>query len=193
MNKDERTFSIDIQKIDLKGFNNKGKVLDIGGGGEGVIGQLLGERVIAIDSRSDELEEAPEGPLKIIMDAKDLKFLNNTFDLVTSFFTMMYIDNQDHLKVFEEIYRALKDEGEFVIWDVTVPQYPGGIKDIFLLPLEIELNVKKVTTTYGVKWNKTEQDIRYYIELGEKVGFEVITKEEIDQIYCIRFKKKVRI
>jgi hypothetical protein len=53
MNKDERILSIDLQKIDLKGFNHKGKILDIGGGGEGIIGQILGEKVIAIDSRSD--------------------------------------------------------------------------------------------------------------------------------------------
>lgn len=79
--------------------------------------------------------------------------------------------------MFEEIHRVLKDEGEFIIWDVTVPQFPGGIKDIFLVPLEIKLKDKKVTTIYGVMWNKAEQDVKYYIELGEKVGFEVITKE----------------
>lgn len=189
MNNDERIFSIDVHKVNLKNFNHKGKVLDIGSGGEGIIGQVLGEKVIAIDPRRDELEEAPEGPLKIIMDARDLKFLDSTFDLVTSFFTMMYIDSQDHLTVFEEIYEVLKDEGEFVIWDVTVPQYPGGIKDIFLVPLEIELKDKKVTTTYGIRWHKTRLDMDYYIELGEKIGFEVITKEVMDQIYRIRFRK----
>lgn len=62
-----------------------------------------------------------------------------------------------------------------------------------MVPLEIELKDKKITTTYGVMWNKVEQDVKYYIELGEKVGFEVITKEEINQIYCIKFKKKVNI
>lgn len=62
-----------------------------------------------------------------------------------------------------------------------------------MLPLEIELNDKKVTTTYGVKWHKTRLDMGYYIELGKIVGFKVVVKEEIDQIYCIRFKKKVSI
>lgn len=191
MNQDERMFLIDVQNINLTEFRQKGRVLDIGGGGEGIIGQLFSEKVIAIDLRSDELEEASEGPLKIIMDAKDLKFLNKTFDGITSFFTLMYIEKQYHKKVFQEIYRVLKDEGEFAIWDVTIPQYPGGIKDIFLIPLEIKLNDKKVTTTYGVSWNQAEQDIDYYTMLGEEVGFEVITKEEMSQTYHIKFKKKV--
>ncbi|SDY53410.1 Methyltransferase domain-containing protein [Proteiniborus ethanoligenes] len=193
MNQDERMFSIGVQNINLKEFSQKGRVLDIGGGGEGIIGQLLGEKVIAIDPRSDELEEAAEGPLKIIMDARELKFLNKTFDGVTSFFTLMYIEKQYHQKVFEEIYRVLKDEGEFVIWDATISQFPGGIKDIILVPLEIELKDKKITTTYGVLWNKAQQDMKYYIKLGEKIGFEVITKEEMNQTYYIRFKKKVSI
>lgn len=189
MNQDERIFPIVLQTIDLKEFNHKGKVLDIGGGGEGVIGQALGEKVVAIDPRSDELEEAPEGPLKIIMDARELKFLNNTFDLITSFFTMMYIDSQDHLKVFEEIYRVLSEEGKFIIWDVIVPKYPGGIKDLFLVPLEICLRDKKVNTTYGIRWQETRLDMEYYMELGRKVGFIVTTKEEMNQVYCIKFSK----
>ncbi|WP_352419071.1 class I SAM-dependent methyltransferase [Proteiniborus sp.] len=191
MSQDERMYSIDLQSINLTEYSQKGKVLDIGGGGEGIIGQLLGEKVIAIDPRSDELEEAAEGPLKIIMDARELKFLNNTFDGATSFFTLMYIEKQYHQKVFEEIYRVLKDEGELTIWDATIPPYPGGIKDIFLVPLEIDLKDKKITTTYGVLWDQAEQDMKYYIQLGERVGFEVAKKEEMGQIYCIGFKKKV--
>lgn len=193
MNQDERIFSIGIQNIDLAEFSQKGRVLDIGGGGEGIIGQLLGEKVIAIDPRSDELEEAEEGPLKIIMDAKELKFLNKTFDGITSFFTFMYIEKQYHQKIFEEIYRVLKDDGDFVVWDVTIPQYPGGIRDIFVVPLEIKLKDKKVTTAYGVLWDQAEQDMDYYIKLGEKIGFEVIAEEDMNQIYCIKFKKKASV
>ena len=39
-----------------------GSVLDIGGGGEGIIGRLYGKNVTAIDIRQEELDEAPEGP-----------------------------------------------------------------------------------------------------------------------------------
>lgn len=36
-----------------------GSILDIGGGGEGVIGLLYGSQVTAIDNRQEELDEAP--------------------------------------------------------------------------------------------------------------------------------------
>jgi len=193
VNQNERMYSIGVQSINLTEFSQEGRILDIGGGGEGIIGQLLGEKVVAIDPRGDELEEAAEGPLKIIMDARELKFLNETFDGITSFFTLMYVEKQYHYKVFEEIHRVLKDKGEFTMWDATIPQYPGEIKDIFLVPLEIKLRSRKITTTYGVLWDKAEQDMNYYIKLGETVGFQIVMKEEINQIYCIKFKKKVRV
>lgn len=188
---DEGMFSIDIQNINLTEFTQKGRVLDIGGGGEGIIGQVLGERVVSIDTRRDELEEAAKGPLKIIMDARELKFLNDTFEEVTSFFTLMYIEKQYHQKVFEEIYRVLKNAGEFTIWDVTIPKYAGGVEDIFLVPLQIKLKHKNITTTYGVLWKQAEQDIEYYVKLGEKIGFKVISKQAMNQIYCVKFRKAV--
>ncbi|TFF89622.1 MAG: methyltransferase domain-containing protein, partial [Promethearchaeota archaeon] len=73
--------NLDLVKIDLNG-----RILDIGGGGEGVIGQLKGAQVVAIDLRADELMEAADGDyLKVIMDAKQLKFLDDYFDTITAF------------------------------------------------------------------------------------------------------------
>ena len=100
----EKYFTIGPLKIDLTDIKMEGRILDIGGGGEGIIGQFIGEQVIAIDPSKRELEEAPKsGALNIIMDAKDLKFLDNTFDSVSAFFTMMYIPLTDHKKIFQEI------------------------------------------------------------------------------------------
>jgi len=46
---EEKIHFIDLHKIDLTDVELKGKILDIGGGGEGIIGQLKGEQVVAID------------------------------------------------------------------------------------------------------------------------------------------------
>lgn len=81
-----RIFAIKEQKVNLSNIRLEGLILDIGGGGQGVIGQFEKDKVIAIDHNKRELKEAPEGGLKIIMDAGELKFLNNTFGTVTSFF-----------------------------------------------------------------------------------------------------------
>ena len=77
---EERYFLFDTQEITVNDFDAAGYILDIGGGGEGIIGILKGESVIAIDLRKEELEEAADGPLKIIMDARDLQFLDSTFN-----------------------------------------------------------------------------------------------------------------
>ncbi|MFC1879420.1 class I SAM-dependent methyltransferase [Chloroflexota bacterium] len=86
----ERFFLFEQQKVKVHDFESSGHILDIGGGGEGIIGILKGEKVIAIDPRKRELEEAADGPLKIVMDARDLFFLDSTFNTVTAFFTLMY-------------------------------------------------------------------------------------------------------
>ena len=58
--------SVEWTLVDIE---HQGMILDIGGGGEGVIGKLHGKDVVAIDLKKEELLEAADGPLKIIMDA----------------------------------------------------------------------------------------------------------------------------
>lgn len=123
------------------------------------------------------------------MDAKELSFLDNSFDAVTSFFTMMYIDNNHHEKVFKEIYRVLKKNGEFILWDAIIPEYDGGRKDIFVVQLEISTPIKVIKTGYGVSRIGQAQDIQYFVRLGESLGFKVIKEKVKDQIYKINFKK----
>ncbi len=52
---------------------------------------------ISDDANQRELEEAPNGPLKIVMDARDLEFLDGAFGAVTAFFMLMYVDQADFL------------------------------------------------------------------------------------------------
>jgi len=100
---------LEQQKIDMTDVELSGRILDVGGGGEGIIGLLKGENVVAIDRRESELKEAPPGDyLKIIMDAKELKFIGETFDTATAFFTLMYIPLEIHQIIFQEIHRVLK-------------------------------------------------------------------------------------
>ena len=71
-------------------FAADGYILAIGGGGEGTIGRLKGSQVIAVDILKSELLEAPDGPLKIIMDARDLKFIDKTFTRIFIFKFLRY-------------------------------------------------------------------------------------------------------
>jgi hypothetical protein len=70
----EQIFTHPKLDVVLPDFPAQGLILDIGGGGEGVIGQLKGKQVVAIDLSRQELDEAPGEPLlKIVMDAYPLR------------------------------------------------------------------------------------------------------------------------
>jgi ubiquinone/menaquinone biosynthesis C-methylase UbiE len=181
----------DPQEIDLTNIKLKGRILDIGGGGEGVIGQLKGSNVVAIDLRKSELEESLEAgdkeSLKIIMDAKDLKFLDNTFDTITAFFSLMYIPKNDHEQIFKEIYRVLKVNGEFLFWDLTIPKNTKK-KYIYVIPIKVQIKNKKIKTGYGTRWNK-EQNLEYFIDLIKKVGFTIRDQKQEEEYFFLRFQK----
>ena len=178
----------ELHHIDLTKIQLNGQILDIGGGGEGVIGQLAGHYVISIDPSERELKEAPSDCVKIIMNGKDLKFLDDTFDSITLFFTMMYIPTSDHKKVFKEIYRVLKTKGKLFLWDLTLPERPETEKDIYAIKLEVDIGVKKITTGYGTSWGK-KFDMEHYLDLGKKVGFKVIEKEVNGETFFIKYLK----
>jgi len=181
---------IELQKIDLTDVELTGRILDIGGGGEGIIGLLKGERVVAIDRRESELKEAPPGDyLKIIMDAKDLKFLDESFDTATAFFTLMYVPIENHQKIFQEIHRVLKKGGEFVVWDFPIPKRDTPEKEFYGLYLEVKIRKTKISTGYVTRWVK-EQDLECYTNLGTSNGFSVVEKYPVDGIFYIRFKKE---
>jgi hypothetical protein len=48
---EERYYLYERQLVTLDDFPSSGHILDIGGGGEGVIGRLKGQDVIAIDNQ----------------------------------------------------------------------------------------------------------------------------------------------
>ena len=180
---------VDKHIIKLEKHKREGWILDIGGGGEGIISQLYGEQVIAIDPLKSELEEAPiNEALKIIMNAKELTFLDNQFNTVTSFFTMMYIPNDDIEKVFKEIYRVMTLDGEFLLWDLTIPARNLD-KDIYAILLTVELEKRFIETGYGVRWTEQERSIDWYGRLGKKVGLKIMEQKGNGETFFIKMKK----
>ncbi len=177
-------------QVKLEDFPAEGHILDIGGGGEGIIGQLKGSQVIAIDISKRELEDAPPGPLKIEMDARDLKFLDGAFKTVTVFFTFMYIDDSDHGKVFQEIHRVLETGGRLLIWDVTLAERPDPQRKMALFMLTITLPQIEVKTGYGVRWPEGGRPLSHYLNLAEDVGFEVSVKNVDGKLFFMEMIKK---
>lgn len=179
-------FIVDTQCIVLNSLRTEGYVLDIGGGGEGIIGKLNGKQVIAIDIDQKELEETNNEAFKIVMDATDLKFLPNTFDVCTAFFSLMYIPVNRHLKVFEEVYEVLKKKGRFLIWDVEIPKMDESFGE-FVVLLKIKLPNEEIETGYGSRWHV--QDVGYFMELAKQTGFQVLNSWSQDKIFYLEMLK----
>jgi ubiquinone/menaquinone biosynthesis C-methylase UbiE len=177
------------QDIALDHIATRGYILDIGGGGEGIIGQLEGERTIAIDASQRELIEAPDGPLKIVMDATDLHFLDDTFEVVTAFFTLMYIPGVKHTQVFAEMFRVLAPGGRCLLWDVVCPPRTDPEKDILVLPLTVKLPDTRVSTGYGAHWPEAGRGIEHYVTLAKATGFERVAQSIQGNVIILELQK----
>ena len=180
-----------ITGIDMRKLNIKGDILDLGAGGEGIIAQLFGNQVIGIapEAHSGGLVSAPECRLKIMMDARDLKFVDNSFCSVTIFYTLMYIDFSDYEKVFNEVYRVLKPGGSFYIWDLEIPKSTGTSAKFYLNFFEILLPDKTVKTGYAAKWGEKFQNLKTLRELALKIGFDVVKEKSSNGNLFLMLKK----
>jgi SAM-dependent methyltransferase len=181
----ERTHAVS-GRLELAPLEAEGFILDIGGGGEGIIGRLNGRQVVSIDLSAGELEETDNESLKIVMDATDLKFTPSQFDAATSFFTLLYIDREKHERVFREVHRVLKEKGRFLIWDVEIPEKVEG-KPFFLVRLEISLPGEKVNTGYGVRLARQDRD--GFKEMAAMTGFEVADEWSGGEIFYLELRK----
>ena len=163
----------------------KGKILDIGGGGEGIIGRLYRWQVTAIDNRKEELDEAPNGFEKILMDATELQYAENAFDNVTFFYSLMFMNEKDQQIALREAARVVKENGEIHIWDCKIDTaYPQP----FCIDVDVKLPDEKIHTTYGVGKcdTQSEQSIR---KMCENAGLEVETVEADGKQFYMKCKK----
>jgi SAM-dependent methyltransferase len=187
---EDRLYLFERQEVVVHDFDATGFILDIGGGGRGVIGQLKGVQVVAIDPSARELEGAAPGPLKVIMDATDLHFLDETFGAATSFYSLMYIEEtDDHKKAFAEVFRVLTCGGRFMIWEAIIPPRVDANRDIAVFPLTVKLPDEEIDAGYGVLWPEEGRDTTYYIRLAESAGFEVVSRRERGQAAYLELRK----
>ena len=155
-----------------------GTVLDIGGGGEGVIARAGGAAVVAVDKYLSEIDEAREkaaGAAWLVADATALPFKSRSLDHATAFFSCMYMPDEVKEKVFRDTRRVLKQGGEFWIWDA-----PISLKNkVFAIRLQVNLrDADRINTTYGVK--AKDQSAASISSLLRQAGFEpeIITSQK---------------
>ena len=186
-----RFFHQGIIALNLDDVQISGNILDIGGGGEGIIGQRFGKVVTAIDKRKEELDEAENCKCKkLVMDATDMTFNDNSFQNCTAFFSLMYMSDDTIMKVFKEANRVLKNKGFFYIWDLKIPERVTEKEDIFIISIQVKVNENYIDTNYGIMWKNKKQDNHSIAELACKSGFSLNQDDSIDDLICLVLKKK---
>lgn len=164
-----------------------GRILDIGGGGEGVIGRVYGAQVTAIDNSVRELSEAPDGYEKRLMDACQMTFEDTSFDHATAFFSFMYMSRAQQARALCETCRVLRAGGTLTLWDAVIA---SDAPCPFLIDLDIDANGVFVHTTYGVGKEDAAQDAKSLARLCEAAGLCVTSVEQHEKWFMIRCTKK---
>lgn len=147
----------------------KGRIIDIGGGGEGVIAQVGEARVVAIDKYVSEIHEARGKAYNVswmVADATNLPCRDRCFDNATMFFSGMYMSEDVKEKVFKETRRVLRRGGEFWIWDVNMQSKSKA----YAIRVRVDIPEKhKINTMYGVK--AKDQSAERVGDLLREAGF----------------------
>ncbi len=187
---EDEWFEFNPVELFLEELPAQSPILDIGGGGEGVIGRLHGEDVIALDIRKDELDEAPDGPQKLVMDARLLGFKDGSFSAATALFSLMYIyKHKDQVRVFQELGRVMKPGGLFIIWDVAFDGKNPTDKPYYIVNLLYHVKGQEWGTGYGMRFPEEVRDEAYYIDLAGKAGFQLVRSERDQHIISLEFLK----
>ncbi|MHA1948937.1 MAG: class I SAM-dependent methyltransferase [Candidatus Thorarchaeota archaeon] len=177
-----------VQQITLKRLNPEGLILDIGGGGEGLVSRIEGKRVCALDIRLSEIREAliHGAPANwIVGDGKSLGFSSGSFNEVTLWFSLGYMRDWDtKRKVLEETRRVLKKEGSLSIMATKIPDST----EQFIFWAHFTFPDGTVSKTgYGVRGNQG-QTIDSVVNLLEKLGFKILKAVDHEEWFDITAK-----
>lgn len=173
------------QKIRLERLKREGLVLDIGGGGEGLVSRIEGDRVCALDIRLSEVREAQiyeHSSNWFVADGRDLCFMDGSFDVVTLWFSLGYMsDWAIKQAVLQEAYRVLKRSGQL---SMLVTQIPESGPNIVLWATFTLPDGTLCKTGYGMKGGQ-DQTLPRVLDLITEVGFVQHQSEDHGQWFRI--------
>ncbi len=178
-----------VQNIKLQGFSEKGLILDIGGGGEGLVSRIGGDRVCALDIRMSEIREAQihgHSSNWFVADGANLCFKDEVFDIVTLWFSLGYMsDWKTKQAVLKAAHRVLKKNGRLSVLASHIPESDGRFIfwATFTLPDGICSKIG-----YGVK-GAQNQTLPRILELVTKAGFNQHLHEDHGEWFKVESRK----
>ena len=179
-----------LQRVNLEDLPDSTRILDIGGGGEGLVSRIAGTIVCAVDYRMSEIREAQihNPPANwFVADGRSLPFRGNSFDLCTLWFSLGYMSTLTIKKqVLQEAYRSLKQNAMISILAsrIDCDDERFTFHALFTLP---DGTVSKVG--YGVRGNQN-QTITSICSILKEVGFEDIQVEDFGWWFKIEGTKR---
>ena len=163
----------------------RGRILDVGGGGEGVIGRLYPNQVVAIDSDESELMNAPGDFERYLMDATKLTFPDASFDAATFFYSLMFMTTDEQRAALAEAARVLRPGGRLCIWDCAFDRaYP----EPFSVDLTIDFDGEILRTTYGI-CKLDGQSMAQFAGLCAALNLIVLRARESGMHFYLEFEK----
>jgi len=172
------TYETPLQEIRLEPIPGSGLVIDIGGGGEGLVSRIAGARVCAVDIRMDEIREArihETDSQWILADGQALPFRSSVFETATFWFSLEYMRTLDtKSRVMAGVHGVLQRGGRVSLLASRVVCE----EEAFQIMMRYDLPDGDVSQTgYGV-WGGQNQNIDTTTMLLEKTGFRMTRRED---------------
>ncbi len=154
------------QTLEILGNIVGKRVLDVGAGTGRWSVELAkrGAFVTALDVSGEMLKVLARKSLHVelvIGDAESLPFESGTFDVVTAAFLIVHLKNP--VRFFDEVYRVLKDGGEFLLTNINQKEPP-------------EVKTKNGVIKIESYYHRPEQVREYLESLAFSVTKEVFVK-----------------
>lgn len=110
--------------LPLLGDVKNKKILDVGAGTGRLALRLAkaGAEVTALDVSEKMLEKIKIEIGKVVGDAENLEFANESFDIVIATFLIVHL--RDLRRFFDEVYRVLKTSGMFLVTNINQRKAP---------------------------------------------------------------------
>jgi len=178
-----------VQTIHLDDLPKDRLILDIGGGGEGLVSRIGGKHVCAVDYRMSKILEAKihDPPANwFVADARSLPFQDRSFDMVTVWFSLEYMAGWSvKERIMAESFRSLKRGGDLSIYAgrIDCKEERFIFNGLFILP---DGTVSKVG--YGVRGNQG-QTIDRVCPLLRRVGYDDLQIEDNDWWFKVHAHK----
>lgn len=138
-------------------------VVGCGSGREaGMLARAFGADVIGIDLGDDyAFDHQRSAPAKLfIMDARDLKFPGNSFDMVFSFHTLEHIPEPQ--RALKEMSRVLRPGGVYLVGTPNKSRLIGGFTSPYPFRLKLLWNIQDLLKRLTGRWSN---------EAGAHAGF----------------------